>query len=167
MLRRLEKCKKRWGRTASAVRQRLVGPVFKNVLKFPIKGFDFVLNLLIGKWLFIVAGVLIWSFVYVLIKNVFPFLGREFGKIAYIHGVYKLDKEVKKKSKKLQIELKILEDDIKKELGLLQKIKHHRPLRSDEKYLKEKLEKYSQLLKSLRWHFFLLTPRVNRFWVRK
>jgi len=126
-------------------------PLIKNVLRFLIRGFDIVLNFLVNKWLFIVAGVLIWSFIYVLIKNVFPFIGRELRKIAYICRTYGLDKKVGKRSKKLQIELKMVQNDIKKELELLEKIRKHRGFHSsEEKYIKKKLEKYLGLLKSLK-----------------
>jgi hypothetical protein len=71
--------------------------------------------------------------------------------MAYICRTYGLDKKVGKRSKKLQIELKMVQNDIKKELELLEKIRKHRGFHSsEEKYIKKKLEKYLGLLKSLK-----------------
>ena len=107
------------------------------------------MNFLIDKWLFIVGGIFAWSFIYVLVKNIFPYIGREVRKITYIYGTYQLGKEIKKGSKRVRVELKIAQDDIEKELDLLRRIERHRRLHPDEKYLKSKFEKYLQLLKSL------------------
>lgn len=78
-----------------------------------------------------------------------PHLAGEIEKIRYIASEYRIQKKLKKLDHKTNLELKILEKDIKKELDLLNKIASHRSLHPEESYLRNKLEKYYNTLKKL------------------
>ena len=114
-----------------------------------LRGFDSLINLLSRGWLLIMVGAVIASLVILTIKNVAPFIADETRKIRYIASEYRASKKLKKLDSKTKLELKILEKDIKKELELLNKIANHRSLHSDEQYLRNKLEKYYNVIKKL------------------
>ncbi len=125
-------------------------PGIETILNFLNKSWQVALDFAANQWLWILLALLgIFTGMF-LIKEAYPALALEFQKIRYISNEYKLHKELGTKTKKTIVELKLLNNDIKKELALLDKIEQHRGLQSDEKYLKEKLEKYLQILKTIR-----------------
>lgn len=86
----------------------------------------------------------------ILIKiKVIPFIAEEVARLIYISKEYKFNK-LKKRGKKMQIEIRELYDDVQKELALLKKIEQHRNLHPEEKYWKEKVEKYHNIIKKLK-----------------
>lgn len=124
-------------------------PGLSRYLNFLDKAWQVALDFLVNKWLWIIIALLGVAAVIAFVEKVVPILVLEWQRLRYISGEYKLDKELGAKTRKTLFELEILNSDIKKELALLNKIEDHRGLHRDEKYLKEKLEKYSKLLKSL------------------
>ena len=59
-------------------------------------------------------------------------------------------KKLKKVDSKTKLEIRMLQKDIREELDLLKKISNHRLLHSDEQYLKNKLERYLNLIKAMK-----------------
>lgn len=121
----------------------------KWISSISLRGFDGLINLLSKGWFLIALGAAMASFVVMIIKKVAPFIADETRKIRYIASEYRASKKLKKIDSKTKLELKILEKDIKKELELLAKIANHRSLHSNEQYLRNKLEKYHNILKKL------------------
>lgn len=79
-----------------------------------------------------------------------PFIADEIRKFRFIASEYQSLKKLKKIDSKTRLELKMLQKDIKNELELLRKIASHRLLHSDERYLKNKLERYQNLIKNIK-----------------
>ncbi len=113
-------------------------------------GFNGLINLVANGWLLMILGAVGTALIYWFVKNAIPFLTGEVRKISYIAGEYKLDKKLRRHNRKTQFEVKMIYDDLQKELALFKKIEQHRGLHPEEKYFKEKLEKYLQLLKAFR-----------------
>lgn len=120
----------------------------EGVLNAISRGFNGLINLVANGWPLIILGAFGTALVYWLIKKIIPFLIGEVRKISYIAGEYKLDKRLCRHNRKVQVEVKMLYYDLQKELALFKKIEQHRGLHPEEKYFKEKLEKYLRLLKA-------------------
>src|SRR3989344_1177875 len=114
-----------------------------------MKGLDIFINFIIRGWFLIFAIILVVGSIYLFVSKIVPVARREVEKIKFIASEYRAVKKLKKLDSKTKLELKILEKDIKKELDLLGKIGSHRSLHSDERYLRDKLEKYYNMLKKL------------------
>ncbi len=124
--------------------------ILKLVLNLLMKGFDSLINFVINGWLLILVTLLAAGLAYSIVKKVVPVVEREVKKIRYIMEEYHMDKKLKKKDRKIRIEIEMIYEDIKKELALLKRIEQHRTLHPEEKYWKEKLEKYYQMIKTLK-----------------
>ncbi len=115
-----------------------------------LSGFESLVNFLNKGWFLIAAGILIIVTTALIMKRIVPFLMGEIRKIRYIASEYRALKQLKKLDNKTRVELKLLRDDLKRELDLLNRIENHRRLHSDEQYLKNKLENYHNLLKNMK-----------------
>ena len=115
-----------------------------------MKGFDGLIKLIMSGWLFIFITLFIGGLIYAIAEKVIPAVRHEIKKINYLMGEYRLDKKLKNKDSKIRLEIRVISEDIKKELALLKKIENHRRLHPDEKYLKNKLERYSNLIKNMK-----------------
>ncbi|KKS76988.1 MAG: hypothetical protein UV64_C0032G0006 [Parcubacteria group bacterium GW2011_GWC1_43_11b] len=114
------------------------------------RGFNGLINLVANGWQSVIVGAFGAALIYWLARRAIPFLIMKAQRTAYIVGEYKLNKRLLRSNQKAQFEIKILYDDLQKELILFKKIKQHRKLHPEEKYFKEKLEKYLKLLKTFR-----------------
>ena len=125
-------------------------PIPKLIVNLLMKGFDSLINFVINGWLLIFATLLIIGLVYAMVKKAVPAVKREIKKIRHIMGEYRMDKKLKKKDRKIRLEIRMISEDIRKELALLKKIESHRHLHPDEQYLKNKLETYINLITSMK-----------------
>lgn len=107
---------------------------------------DWLIEALTGNFLLILSVVIILAALKLLFGNLFPILGREVSKWAFITREYRTHSGLQKTNRKVSLEVRMLINDVKKELALLKKIEQHRGLHADEQYLKQKLEKYLRLL---------------------
>lgn len=124
--------------------------IWDGIWKFVSKMFDFLVNLLSKGWLLIALGAFLVFLVMIIVNKLVPLATNEIRKIKHIASEYHNLNKLKRLNSRAKLELKILEKDLKKELELLSKIAHHRTLHPDEQYLKNKLERYYNILKKLR-----------------
>ena len=122
----------------------------KWVYKAILRGFDSLVNFLSKGWFLIALGVVLVSMATLTIKKVVPFITDETRKLRFIASEYKSMKKLRKIDSKTKLELRILQKDIRDELDLLKKIASHRHLHPEEQYLKNKLEKYADLIKNMK-----------------
>lgn len=115
-----------------------------------MNGFDGLVNFILSGWLFIIVTVFTGGLIYAIVKKAVPAIWREAKKISYIAREYHMDKKIKKRESKIRLEIRVISEDIRKELDLLKRIENHRNLRSDEQYLKNKLTRYLDLIKGMR-----------------
>jgi len=121
---------------------------FDKIFDMVMRGFDSLIKFIINGWLLIIFIFFFSAFIYLLIKEIIPWTRKELREVGFIYKEYRLSKRLIKKNRKMRFEMRELYNDFKKELNLLKTIERHRPLHSDEKYLKQKIEKYMKLLKS-------------------
>ncbi len=112
------------------------------------RGLDNLVNFIVNNWFLEMGIIFLAGLIYWTRASVIPNLIKEAKRFIHIAGKYKFGSKAKKKNIKKQSETKELRDDFKKELTLLEKIKKRRTLDPDEEYLKEKLKKYLNFLKS-------------------
>ncbi|MBI2063577.1 MAG: hypothetical protein HYT65_01120 [Candidatus Yanofskybacteria bacterium] len=122
---------------------------FEPVLEMLAKGFDAIINFITAHLILLVALLALGAILGQLIARGIPYFAEEIKKLQFIASEYRTSKKLKKLGSKTKLELKILEEDIKKELELLNKIAAHRSLHPDEQYLRDKLKKYYSTLRKL------------------
>ncbi|MDO8496102.1 MAG: cohesin domain-containing protein [bacterium] len=109
---------------------------------------DFVTKYWIVEFLLVfLASILV---VKLFTKKILPSIVEISNKITYIASEYGASKKLKKLDNKTRFELRLLREDLKRELDLLKRIEDHRKLHPDEQYLKNKLENYHNLLKNMK-----------------
>lgn len=112
--------------------------------------FNVLFKLITEGWFIILAAIIVAGLIKLFIIKIVPYLKTEFAKISYISREYKVSKKLKKQNRKVYFELKTLSEDLQKELALLKRIEQHRTLHPEEKYWKEKLQKYYNIIKTLK-----------------
>jgi len=119
------------------------------VLNLIFRMFDAVINFISTHLILLIILMAVGAIIGQLVTKGIPRLAAEVEKIRFIASEYRTSKKLKRLDSKTKLEFKILQKDIKKELELLNKIASHRSLHPDEQYLRNKLEKYYNILKKL------------------